>query len=368
MSNFKPLLAVNSRPEDVKKPSYGSIKYEGVRGVVRPDGLVARSLKPFANTEIYNVPMIVTLEAFCKENNVTLEGEFYLHGVPFRELQTWTGEDLNPSVHRLEFMVFDAYRDDTPDATFETRYNWYQYACSQMQLFHPGIKPVHQQLLVDPVTELTSVYAWAIENGYEGVCVKARDAKYKHGRSTLLQGIFTRMKPEKDYDCVVLQIIERQHNLLESEVNELGQLKKRQDKDMKAGAGIAQTALVYTPSLDMVHKVSLTRNIKDHEETKHSESREWLWENRDKVVGRCMRFVGIPVPGNDVPRSPRFDAWRGDLAPWYLAHDESGVVHVTFDQSESEDWCKDDPCAEILPDFASFIDRWYRGSELGKQS
>lgn len=368
MASFKPLLAVTCKPEDVTKPSYGSIKYEGVRGVVRPDGLVARSLKPFANSEMYNAPIVVAMEAYCKANDLTLEGEFYLHGVPFRELQTWTAEDLNANVHKLEFMVFDAYRDDTPDATFEDRYRWYSYACAQLQAYHVAIKAVHQQLLVDPVAELTSMYAWAIENGYEGICVKAKDAPYKHGRSTLKQGIFTRMKPEKDYDCVVLQIIERQHNLLESEVNELGQLKKRQDKDAKAGAGIAQTAVVYTPELDMVHKVSLTRNIKDTEETKHSESRQWLWENRDKVIGRCMRFVGIPVPGNDVPRSPRFDAWRTDLAPWYLAHDESGVIHVTFDQTESEEWCEGDPCAEILPNFACFIERWLNGSELGKQS
>ncbi len=365
MPNFKPLLAVNSKPEDVVKPSYGSIKFEGVRGVFRPEeGLIARSLKPFANSEMYNVPLIVAIEEYCAANGLTLEGEFYLHGVPFRELQTWTAEDMNMNAHKLEFKVFDAYRDDMPDATFAMRCVWYRYACEQIQLRHVKIEAVHQQLLVDPVKELSEMYAWAIDNGYEGICVKAKDAPYKHGRSTLKQGIFTRMKPEKDYDCVVLSIIERQHNLLESEVNELGMLKKRQDKDAKLGAGIAQTAVVYTPELDMVHKVSLTRNIKDTEQTKHSESRQWLWEHKDEVIGRCMRFVGIPVPGNDVPRSPRFDAWRSDLAPWYWGHGGGNECFVTFDSDSYE--IVERTGADVLPDFHTFIELVRSGYKLGK--
>lgn len=367
MTTFKPMLAVNSKPEDVTKPSYGSIKYEGVRLEAHPErGITARSLKMFANSELYNVPRLRMLADFCAEHDMVIEGELYIHGTPFRTLQSITATDGDMRVHSMSLHVFDCYRTDQPNAPFSERYGWYKWAVEQLvNLGADGIYAVHQQALTDPVNEIPTMYGWAVDNGYEGFCIKAQDAAYKHGRSTLKQGIFTRIKPEKDYDCIVLDIIERENNLLESEINELGRKFKRQDKEAKAGAGIAQTAIVYTPEFNRVHKVSLTRNIKDEDKTVHSESRRWLWENRQQVIGRCMRFVAIPVPGNDVPRSPRFDVWRDDLEPLFLTHSESDCIFATFDQSVADAWCDAAQGCETLDGFTEFYNRWLDDAQLG---
>jgi hypothetical protein len=60
-------------------------------------------------------------------------------------------------------------------------------------------------------------------------------------------------------------------------------------------------------------RVSLTKGIKDYTTSKASPSRASIWENREAYVGRNIRFVGFRIAGMELPRSPRFDAWRTDL-------------------------------------------------------
>lgn len=136
---------------------------------------------------------------------------------------------------------------------------------------------------------------------------------YKNGRSTAREQLFVRMKPENTYDGVVIEIVERMENLCKSERNELGNLSKKQDKDMKAPTGLAAVAIVSCPDFNKHIRVTLSRGIKDYEPTKKSISRAGIWENRDKFIGKHIKFVGLPVPGMELPRAPRFDEWRTDL-------------------------------------------------------
>jgi len=334
MSNFKPMLAVNSKPEDLKKPQLGSLKLEGVRGIFTHDeGLVGRSLKPVNNTLMYQRQEFADIEGYCAQKGITLEGEFYVHGWTFNRIDSCIRGEGNIDVNKLEFHVFDCYVPAMPDATFKERVSFYNHAVAELQAMGVQcIKSCPQTLMQGP-DDIRNAYLWAIENGYEGFCLKAAELPYKLGRSTLKQEYFTRIKPEETYDAVVLQIIERQHNLCESTVNELGYLHKKQNKDMKAGAGMAQNALVYTPQLGKVHKVALTRGLTDPDRMR-------IWEDAGYYEGKCVQFVGVPIPGQDIPRSPRFDKWRLDIEPQFLQHDPSDSVMVSWDAAEVEEALK----------------------------
>ena len=120
------------------------------------------------------------------------------------------------------------------------------------------------------------------------------------------------MKPEETYDGKVIKIIEQQENLAPKQTNELGFTFRVQDKDLKAGKGLAAVAIVRCKDFDKDIRVTLSRGIKDYECTKKSPSRAQIWKDRRAYVGRHIRFVGIPVKGM-LPRSPRFDDWRTDL-------------------------------------------------------
>ena len=330
-TKFKPMLAENIKPEQMTQPSYGSLKLEGVRFVIHPDeGLIGRSLKPFNNQLLYEREDIKQIEQYCAENSIILEGEFYVHGWTFNKIDSAIRGNGNIDANELELHVFDCYVPKQPTCTFHVRYAFYKYAVNE--LVSAGVKKLHyvEQTLMKSAEDVRSAYCWAIENGYEGFVLKARDGYYKMGRSTLKQQLFTRIKPEETYDCVVLDIIERQENLCESEVNELGYLKKRQDKDQKRATGMAQTALVYTPQFGEIHKVSLTRGLTDPD-------RMLIWENADNYKGKCMQFVGIPVPGQNISRSPRFDKWRHDIEPAFIQHSESNSLLVEWDAKEIQD-------------------------------
>ncbi|MGL4896723.1 MAG: hypothetical protein ACRC47_18045, partial [Shewanella sp.] len=278
-----------------------------------------------------------TVELFCNYYGICLEGEFYVHGWPFDRIQSATRAEDNDDALLLEFHVFDCFVESKPDATFKERYHFYKWAVCELSYMHgcDFVKAV-EQVEVASTEQVIATYEQTLENGYEGIVVKG-DAPYKFGRSTLKQGFFLRSKPDDPYDGVIIDIVERQNNLLDSEVNELGYQYKRQDKDAKAGAGIAQTAVVYCPALGTTCRVSLTKGLQDYQDTANGPSRQRFWEERDTFIGQVMKFTGVPVKGQK-PRSPRFRSLRYDLDPIYIAHHESNCLMVTFDPSEALSW------------------------------
>ena len=75
---------------------------------------------------------------------------------------------------------------------------------------------------------------------------------------------------------------------------------------MKAHTGLAAVAVVKCIDFREPVRVTLSRGLTDGD-------RKQIWEDRESYIGKTLRFVGIPVPGMDLPRAPRFDAWRPDL-------------------------------------------------------
>lgn len=305
---WKPMLAANANLEKMQFPIYSSKKLEGVRGEFQPTCLTTRPMKPF-NNKFLAIHFKEVLE-YCKEYGVTLEGEFYKHGLDFSTISSICRRANHPDTADLEFHVFDIYIDDFPNMTFKERTHQMEIAIAGIGMDFVKLCP---QEIHNNQAEVVKYYEDALEQGYEGWVGKHPDSAYKKGRSTVNEGHFIRLKPEDTFDGSVLDIIEMQENLCESEVNELGYLSKKQDKDMKAGRGLAAVALVQCKEFTKPVRVSLSRGIKDYEDTKKSPSRESIFNNKDQYIGKHIRFVGFTISGMELPRSPRFDDWRTDL-------------------------------------------------------
>lgn len=308
MKDFKPMLATNIKPEKLHYPVIGSVKLEGVRGEFTPDGLYTRPMKRFNNKLLEE--KFERLCVFCAKNNIIIEGEFYIHGMDFSDISSICRRANHPDTDKIEFHIFDLISLDQPDLNFDQRLNVLKDYV--IFLVKTDVKYVLQEYVYS-VEDAYRKYEAALLEGYEGYVFKAVEGTYKYGRSTANEQKFLRMKAENTYDGVVLEIVERMQNLCESEYNELGKLSKRQDKDMKAPTGLAAVAIVQCREFEKPVRVSLSRGIKDYESTSNSVSRKQLWEKRAEFVGKNLRFVGLPVPGMDLPRAPRFDVWRTDL-------------------------------------------------------
>lgn len=359
--SFNPMLATNVKFNQIDRNYLGSIKLEGSRGELFAEtGLLSRQLKPVPN--IYINERMDGPAQIATEMGLSLDGEFYLHGWTFNRIDSAFRNENNPDGQMLQFWVHDAFIHCNPDAPFGVRWEVMQAFVARCNDLGYNHIQLCKQWPIGTPAGAQQAYEWAVANGYEGIVLKDPNGAYKFGRSTLKQGLFLRIKPEDPYDGVILQIVERQTNLVESEVNELGFLKKRQDKDMKEGAGIAQTAITYCPALARTIRVSLTRGLQDENPTDKGPSRRELWENRQNYEGHPVKFVGIPVEGM-APRSPRYDTLRHDLEPLYAVHHDSEALLITFDCAEYDAWIADQ-CDVI--DFTILKELLSRGYRLGR--
>lgn len=301
MDLFKPMLATNIKITDLRLPVYASLKLEGVRGEFTPVGLYTRPMKQFGNKWV--AAHFVELVEYCKERGIYVEGEFYRHGIPFNELSSITRRRQHPDTAKLQLHIFDVYNPDDPGLPFRDRS--YDIDRVVKEAGCPNVYATDQRLMTDH-DSIQKFYENAIEDGYEGLCFKHPNEKYKMGRSTKNEQKFLRIKAEDTYDGIVLEIVERLENLVESKPNELGFMSKAQDKDQKAHTGMAAVAITKVKGISTPVRVTLSRGLSDFD-------REDIWEDRESYVGNHIRFVGIPVPGMEKPRAPRFDAWRTDL-------------------------------------------------------
>ena len=307
MMNWKPMLATNAKIEKMQFPILSSKKLEGVRGEFTPDGLLTRPMKRF-NNKLLEVRFMEILE-YCKEYNVTIEGEFYKHGMTFSEISSICRRANHVDTDLLEFHVFDMFSADV-DLKFKTRVSAYECAVKGIGESFVKACPQHLHATKEEVIEF---YEQCIEDGYEGWVGKDPMGYYKAGRSTVNEGKYIRLKPEDTFDGVVIDIIERFENLCESEENELGYMSKKQDKDMKGSTGLAAVAIVESKGFNKPIRVSLSRGILDYQDTKKSRSRAYIFANKGDFIGKNIRFVGFTISGMELPRSPRFDDWRTDL-------------------------------------------------------
>ena len=298
---FKPMLAVNTKIKDIRLPSMVSYKMEGVRGEFTPNGLFSRPMKKFNNRDLqFHFADLVT---YAMVANLHIEGEFYVHGLEFNEISSICRRANHPDTDRLEVHLFDVHDDMRSNVPFLERHKQLHEIVTLLNKDHIKIVP---QIIVDNHEYMHDLYTGALEEGYEGLVFKSPSAFYKYGRPTHREQKFLRIKPDCTFDGVVLDIVERLENLVESVPNELGYMSKTQDKDQKGHTDMAAVAIVQCDDFPDPVRVVLSKNLTDQD-------RYYIWSHRETYIGKHLRFFGIPVAGMNQPRCPRFDCWRTDL-------------------------------------------------------
>lgn len=298
---FKPALAKNIVINDIRLPTMMSFKLEGVRAEFTPKGLKSRPLKAFGNPWLSQ--HFIKVRNYCIEKGIYIEGEFYRHGLVFSEISSICRRKHHSDTGELRLHIFDCWNPDDPNLPFTDRHEDILRAVREID--DPNVISC-RQWLTNSHSSIDEAYELALDAGFEGLCFRNPDEKYKGGRPTKSGQQFMRIKPDDTYDGVVIEIVERFENLVESTPNELGRMSKHQDKDMKRATGMAAVAVTQWKEGIPPVRVTLSRGLTD-------DDRRDIWRNRDSYIGKHIRFKGIPVPGMDQPRSPRFDDWRTDL-------------------------------------------------------
>ena len=169
---------------------YAQNKLDGMRCIVRNDGMWSRKGKPVVSSPHIHKALEAIFESFP---GVVIDGELYNHDLKhdFEEIMSLarsskpTAADIQRSAELLQFHVYDMYDPAYPMASFAER------SASLLDMIKHFTKsdairivPTHK---VTSQQHLDRLYEEAVEWGYEGQMVRFDDGTpYEHKRSKSL--------------------------------------------------------------------------------------------------------------------------------------------------------------------------------------
>jgi len=209
--NWNPMLADNwdHRKDKIDYPVAVQPKLDGVRAIIKKDGIWSRQGKPFLS-----VPHIWDQLAplFKKYPDMVLDGELYNHSLrdDFNQIISLvrkgkpTEEDLARSAEIIEFHVYDL--GHYPDLTFFDRAKALQQFVETNQKKLPSIVFV-ETLYADTEEEVDEIYGEHIGQGFEGGIIRL-DTPYENKRS---KGLLKR-KDFSDAEYEIIDVLEGKGN------------------------------------------------------------------------------------------------------------------------------------------------------------
>lgn len=291
------MLAAPTKKEDwpnFKFPKLASPKIDGVRALcwVNPDTmkpeLVSRTLKPIPNAHIQRT--------YAQWAFVGLDGELVVGNPTDKNLmqQTSSGVMSEDGIPNVRWFVFDKWDDLSIYAQRALRAKKICSMYSDLLQWVPHI----------PVADLHQMYAqeakW-VEEGYEGMMLRAPDGPYKQNRSTLREGYLLKLKRFEDSEAVVIGYIEQQTNTNEAEEDERGYTKRSSHKAGKVNAGVLGALQVRDLATGVEFDVGTGFTY---------EQRKNLWQGRQFLPGQIITYKHFTVGVVDKPRFPTFKCFR----------------------------------------------------------
>jgi DNA ligase-1 len=193
------------------------------------------------------------------------------------------------------FWVFDDISET--GTAFMERYNKAAVACNMANDPHVKLLP-HK--VIDIAKELIEYEEYYVENGYEGVMLRNPLGRYKHGRSTFREQILLKLKRFVDDEAEVIGFAPLERNQNPQVRSELGLA----TRSSAMGGKVADDLLGY---LEVRHPTYGEFHIGSGFDVT---TRQIIWHNQEKFLGRQVTFKFQLVGTKDKPRQPIFKAFR----------------------------------------------------------
>lgn len=290
MKPFRPLLAVAC--EDITKLKYPMLlseKLDGCRASVHNGVVMSRSMKP--------IPSKVVQEKFGKPEYEGYDGEIIYGNKNAKDVFNKSTracmsqefpEELD--IDELKFYVFDRITDDP----YKDRW-WYIRPDEQNQVIKL------RNFTVNSPEEVQELEDGFLAMGAEGVILRDPEGRYKQGRSTLKEGILLKVKRFTDEEAVVVGFEEKMHNANEATTGELGQTKRSSHQDNMIPCNTLGALVV---SSEKWGEFKIGTGFDDV-------LRQDIWDNRETVMGKLVKFKYFEAGCKDKPRFPVFLEFLG---------------------------------------------------------
>tara|TARA_R110000851_G_scaffold96792_2_gene209917 strand:+ start:6640 stop:7551 length:912 start_codon:yes stop_codon:yes gene_type:complete len=285
---IKPLLASKADYGKIKYPVLATPKLDGIRCLCVNGRAYSRSMKPIPNNYIRK-----QLEGLHG-----LDGELMVNG-DFNEVQS--GIMSVEGEPDFTYHVFDVFGDRLgcdsghgEPLPYKHRIlnleDWYAFDVSEelqdkINLVLPI--PINNEEKLDQFLED------CLKTGYEGAMIRDPNGKYKHGRSTVNEGILLKIKKFFDAEGTLVEVTEKMTNTNDLERNELGGAKRSQCKDGLVPAGTSGSVVLKWNGLTF--KVGFGPGWTDSK-------KQSLWAGRELFKGDLVKFSYQELSKDGVPR------------------------------------------------------------------
>lgn len=274
----------------IRRPCWASFKYDGWRGLWQGLEFFSRNAKTIPNRALRDLAARYQIPPGW-------DGEIIV-GSPtardvFRQTDSFCKKLARPVPPTgVRFFVFDNALASGP---FEKR---------QESIFPiaPFVEVVEQRW-IETFEELEAFEAEAVELGYEGICTRAPQSPYKHGRSTMNEQYLVKVKRYIDGEFPIIGAEEMMHNANPVEVSPTGYAHRSSHREGKIPAGVLGSIIVDWHGNAL--RVGSGFDSKDRID---------LWQRflRGNLLGDLATIRYSP-PTKDLPRQPIFKAIRSDL-------------------------------------------------------
>lgn len=292
MNISRPLLAAKTTDADLEKlrfPLLLSPKIDGVRALVINGKLMSRSMKP--------IPNKFTQALFGRPELEGLDGELVV-GNPFDKnlmQQTTSGVMSHNGNPHVEYHVFDRW-----DSLSVFADRWDSLAVHHGDGFIRRVPHTYVYTLED-VLALEKHY---VGIGYEGIMLRDPNGRYKQNRSTLREGILLKVKRFHDGEAIITGYEPLERNLNSATLDERGYTKRSTAADGRVADALIGSLTVRDASTGVSFSIG----------SGFTESqRRDLWENREDLLGKIVKYKSFAVGVKDKPRFPIFLGFRSPL-------------------------------------------------------
>lgn len=289
MSLIRPMLAADCKGDlsKLRFPLLASPKLDGIRCLIVDGKPVSRTLKPIRNRFVN--------QYLSSHDLPSLDGELIVGSAtdPNAMQNTTSGVMSADGEPDFTYHVFDLH---CSPARFHGRY------ASLLEVGLPPRVVVHQHQYLRTVAELEDMEEQALTAGYEGLIVRDPRGAYKQNRSTLREGGMVKIKRHVDAEAIVIGAEELMHNANDVTTNALGYTERTSHLANQVGMGTLgslRVQILSDPDVEFSVGTGMT-----------AEDRTWMWNNREQMVGKIIKYKSFPVGVKDKPRHPVFLGFR----------------------------------------------------------
>ena len=294
--------------DKLKYPMYASPKYDGHRLIIMNGKMFSRNGKPQPNKEL---PIYLSsLLKWSLEEKLVIDGELYVHKMPFNELQSMLRKEDSKLNNKLQYYIFDILTteewENNTEPKFDERYKRYLKLVKTKKSFNGVVFPVPQVLVLSP-KEASDFFNKSLKDDYEGMMLRNPVGFYKHGRCTIREQNLLKFKEWVTVDAVITGFTAKQKMKQDVKYGPrtrdiFGSLKrsgKQADFEEVEEIGSAEVEL---PD-------GLQTNVNFAKEF----GRLISWDNKEEFIGKHVEIKYMKVGTKDKPRFGLITRMRPEL-------------------------------------------------------